>query len=562
MNPILITASQLVSLLEALYTLCIDYKDNGADRRPDSETEQELKHLQKPVITQWGKDLPALRDSFNAALSGRGKAEQLALLGEELRQEFQSLRSNERYTARELEVLKALISYLRTDSEVALKKIEKFAGLINNPYISKRMAPKVGTQRKTSESLRQLVYELVGRDDTALTMDEAKQVKDLKPEEYKQYLTYRREHNQIWKDAAVGYVRNSGHSTVPYEELLEFLHANGIDHMLPLGFTGQVDDLLRMYTHDGHLIDGVPSVITYPSVEMNLKYGKPGGADYVFLAIKSDGQGSAPFYTTDYKKARARSKFSKVADLLPKIQSMQKKWFNLVRKFNPQDIRCVAAVELEILYEFSARVGSMGNAAGGQSTYGVSTLLVKHASVDSAGNVVLRYKGKDGVNTVHKILKADPNQRYVAAAIMQMLQGKTAKDPLFTYVKPTGRPIRVTGTQVNALFRSMGAPEGVTVHKLRTARGTHVFQQLMQEVFDKKPPKDEHSAMDTFRKMAEAVGKILNHVRRGQTGQKVTGTTALNAYIDPSAQLLYWNTLGFRIPAYLEKYSKEIESDN
>jgi len=545
MNPILVTASQLVSLLEALYTLSIDYKDNGAERRPDEETEQELKHLQKPVIAQWGKELPALRNAFNAALTGRSKAEQLALLGEELKQEFQSFRSNERYTSRELEILKALITYLRTDSEIALKKIEKFAGMMNNPYIS-----------KPSESLRQLVYELVGRDDTALTLDEAKQVKDLKPDAYKQYLLYRREHNQIWKDAAVSYVRNSGHSTVPYEELLAFLHANGIDHMLPLGFTGQVDDLLRMYTHDGHLINGVPSVITFPSVEMNPKYGKPGGADYVFLAIKSDGQGSAPFYTMDYKKAQARQKFSKVADLLPKLQSMQKKWFNLVRKFNPQDIRCVAAVELEILYEFSARVGSMGNAAGGQSTYGISTLQVKHASVDSGGNIVLRYKGKDGVNTVHKILKANANQKYVAAAIIQMLQGKTAKDPLFTYVKPTGRPIRVTGTQVNALFKSMGAPNGTTVHKLRTAKGTHVFQQLMQEVFEKKPPKDEKAAMVVFQKMAEAVGKILNHVRNGASGTKVTGTTALNAYIDPAAQLMYWQTLGFRIPAYLEKFDQ------
>jgi hypothetical protein len=556
MNPMLITASQLISLLEGLFVLVIDYKDNGADRRPDSETETELKHLQRPVISQWGKELPALTNAFNAALSGRNKGEQLALLGEEIRQEFQTYRGNQRYTARELEVLKALVAYLRTDSEVALKKIEKFAGLMNNPYISKRMAPKVGTQHETSESLRQLVYDLVGRDDTALTMDEAKQVKDLKPEEYKQYLLYRREHNQIWKDAAVNYVRQSGHNTVPYEELLAYLHANGIDHMLPLGFTGQVDDLLRMYTHDGHLIDGVPSVITYPSVEMNERYGKPGGADYVFLAIKSDGGGSAPFYTQDYKKARARAKFSKVADLLPKIQSMQKKWFAMVKKFNIEDIRSVAAVELEILYEFSARVGSMGNAAGGSSTYGISTLLVKHATVDGTGNIVLRYKGKDGVNTVHKILKADPNQKYVAAAIMQMMQGKQPKDPLFTYVKPTGRPIRVNGTQVNALFRSMGAPEGTTVHKLRTAKGTHVFQQLMQELFEKKPPKDEKAAMEAFKKMGEAVGKILNHVRRGQTGQKVTGTTALNAYIDPSAQLLYWNTLGYRIPAYLEKFDK------
>jgi hypothetical protein len=134
------------------------------------------------------------------------------------------------------------------------------------------------------------------------------------------------------------------------------------------------------------------------------------------------------------------------------------------------------------------------------------------------------------------------------------MQDKTPNDPLFTVLKPTGRWARVTAGQVNNLFRAMGAPEGVTVHKLRTARGTHVWNELMNEALEKKPPKDEKTAMAVFKKLAEAVGKILNHVRRGAGGQKVTGTTALNAYIDPSAQLYFWNSLGFRIPKYLEKY--------
>jgi hypothetical protein len=553
-NPALITASQLTSLLEVLFVLVIDYKDNGPERKPDSETAAELQHLAKPAIAQWGKQLPALRDSVNAAINGRSKAEQLALLGQEVSQEFQNFRSNERFTGQEIEVLKALGSYLRTDSEVALKKLEKLAGIVNNPFVSKRMAPKVGTQRKTSDSLRQLVFEMVGRDDTALTLDEAQQVKELHPDLYKQYLVFRKEHNQIWKDAAVNYVRQSGHKTVPYEEMLAYLHANGIDHMLPVGFTGQVDDLLRMYTHDGHLIDGVPNAVTFPEIVMNPHYGRPGGGDFVFQAMRSGGGAGPYFYTTDYKKAAAREKFEKVADLAPKIESMQKKWFQLVKKFNPQDIRCVCAVVLEILYEFSARVGSLKNAAGGKSTYGVSTLLVKHCSVDGGGNITLRYKGKDGVNTVHKLMKGDANQKFVITALMQLLQGKNMNDRLFTVVKPTGKFVPVGGGQVNTLFKMLGAPEGTTVHKIRTFRGTHLFNQLVAEVFEKKIPKDEKQAMVVFKKIAEEVGKLLNHVRRGASGTKVTGTTALNAYIDPSAQIAYWRQLGFRIPKYLERF--------
>lgn len=553
-NPTLITASQLVSLLEICFVLAIDYMDNGPERKPDSETLTEIKHLARPAIAQWGTQLPALKDSINAAIQGRNKAEQLAMLGQEIKQEFQTFRANERFTAQEIEVLNALGAYLRTDSEVALKKLQRLAGIVNNPFVSKRLAPKVGKQKGASDSLRQLVYEMVGRDDTALTLDEAKQVKELHPDLYKQYLTFRKEHSDVWKAAAVNYVRQSGEHHVPYEEMLAYLHANGIDHMLPLGFTGMVDDQLRMYTRDGHMIDGVPNAVTFPEIVMNPTYGRAGGGDFVFQAHRSGGGLGPYFYTVDYKKAAARDKFAKVAELLPKLESMEKKWFNLVKKFNPADPRCVCAVVLEILYEFSARVGSLKNAAGGQSTYGVSTLLVKHASIDSAGNVILRYKGKDGVNTVHRIMHNDPQQKFVAQAILQLVQGKQPKDRLFTVVKPTGRLTPISAALVNQLFRMMGAPEGVTVHKIRTARGTHLFNQLVGELFEKKPPKDEKQAMDAFKKISEAVGKLLNHVRRGQSGTKVTGTTALNNYIDPSAQLAYWRQLGFRIPKYLERF--------
>jgi len=553
-NPMLISASQLVNLLEVLYVLVVDYIDNGPERKPDSETKQELDHLYKSAIQQWGSQLPALRDALNAAIAGHSKAEQLALLGQEIKQEFQNFRANDRFTSQEIEVLNALGSYLRTDSENALKKIQKMAGIVHNPFISKRMSPQEGTQKHTSDNLRQLVYEMVGRDDTALTLDEAKQVKELHPELYKEYLHYRKEHNQIWKDTAVSYVRKSGHKTVPYQEMIEYLHANGIDHMLPTGFTGLVDDMLHMYTRDGHLIDGVPNAVTFPEVVMNEKYGRPGGGDYVFQAMRSGGGPGPYFYTSDYKKAAAREKFSKVADLAPKIESMQRKWFGLVKKFNPQDIRTVAAVILEILYEFSARVGSLGNAAGGQSTFGVSTLLVKHVAVDSAGNIVLRYKGKDGVNTIHRIQRNDAQQKFVAQAIIQLLQGKSPKDRLFTVVKPNGKALPVSGGQVNQLFKSLGAPEGVTVHKLRTFRGTHLFNELVGQVFEKKVPKNEKEAMVLFKKIAEQVGKLLNHVRRGANGTKVTGTTAHNAYIDPEAQIAYWRQLGYRIPRYLEKF--------
>jgi hypothetical protein len=154
---------------------------------------------------------------------------------------------------------------------------------------------------------------------------------------------------------------------------------------------------------------------------------------------------------------------------------------------------------------------------------------------------------------VHKLIKADATQKYVIAALMQLLEGKQPKDRVFTVDKGT-RKIPVNANVVNAYFKSLGAPEGITVHKIRTTRGTHLFIELMEKVME-KPPKDERKALEIFTKMGEQVGKLLNHVRTmASGGTKVTGTTALQNYIDPTVQIQYWRTLGMRIPKFLEKF--------
>jgi hypothetical protein len=235
---------------------------------------------------------------------------------------------------------------------------------------------------------------------------------------------------------------------------------------------------------------------------------------------------------------------------------MQRKWFQQVKRFRPDNVSCVAAVILELLFEFSARIGSVGNSAGGKSTFGIATLLVKHMMVDAAGNVVLRYRGKDAVPAAHKLMKADPVQKYVIAALMQLMHGKQPNDRLMTVVKGN-RLLLVGGGAVNTYFKSLGAGD-VTVHKLRTYRGTTMFGQLMEKALE-KPIKDEAKAMAIYKKMGELVGKQLNHVRRGANGTKVTGVTALSNYIDPAIQIAFFTQLGFRPPRSLERFMNDEE---
>jgi len=67
-------------------------------------------------------------------------------------------------------------------------------------------------------------------------------------------------------------------------------------------------------------------------------------------------------------------------------------------------------------------------------------------------------------------------------------------------------------------------------------------------------PKNLAQAKAAYKAAAEAVGKSLNHIRASSTGDKVTGVTALNSYVDPGLQILYWQELGYPVPAKLQKF--------
>lgn len=553
----LLTASRVTPLLELLYVILVD-KSQGSGGRPDDGTALEINTLAKEVLPVWQQALPTLRENLLSILKGKNKAEALQQLGMAIKSIMPHGKADKEIPTEDLDLLATLGNYFRTDSPNALAKLTKYASLTKSPWVVQRLAPKVGNQQNTKQALEQLVDSLVGRKDTALTIEEAARVKAGRPDDYSAYLALRKTFNQAWKDALVSFIRKSGGDKVPYQDAVEYLKLNGIDHLMPSGFTGMIDDLSRLYTKNGKAIDGVPNAVTFPTVTMNPNYGKEDGGDWVFMANRVDGSPGPYFYTSDFKKGQSKAKFSKVADLSKKMEGMRKKWFARVKQFDITHPECVTAVVLEILFEFAARIGSLGNKAGGQSTYGVATLLVKHAVIDPAGNITLRYKGKDGVATIHKLLKSDPYAKFVLVALHQLLANKDQKERIFTYEK-NGKHVPISPAQVNQYFRACGAPEGVTVHKIRTYMGTKIFSELMAAQFEKtKQPQTEKEAMVIFQAMAEAVGKKLNHVRRGASGTKVTGTTALNAYIDVAAQLLYFHTLNIRVPKYLEKFSENM----
>jgi hypothetical protein len=554
--PTLIIASRITPLLQLFYVLLVDYLESGKNK-PDSDTTLEINALAKDIIPVWEKALPSLREGLMQIQRGRNKEAVYQRLGEEIKALMEGAKNDQEVPFEDLELFKAFGAFFRTQSESAISKLVKFASASESPWVVQRLAPTATDQASTRKQLETLVQGLVGRKDSALTLDEAKQLSETNPEEYKAYLLLRRAFNQSWKDALVSYIRKSGKDKVPYTDALNYLKMNGIDHLMSTGFDGFIDDRSRLYTNKGKMIDGMPNAVTFPTIVMNPTYGKPDGGDWVFRADRKDGGRGPTYYTSDFKKDTAQKKFKKVADLTGKIDGMRKRWFANVRKFEPTSAKDVVSVVLEILYEFSARIGSVGNKAAGQSTYGVATLLVKHAIIDPSGNITLKYKGKDGVATTHKLLKSDNDQRFVIHALDILLTNKEPNERIFTVETAGGKKRPITSTEVNGYFKAVGGGE-TTVHKLRTVKGTHIFTTLMNDLLNSnKRPKTEKEALAALKKMSEAVGKALNHVRRMAGTTKVTGTTALANYISPEVQIFFFRQLGFRIPKFLEKFDAQ-----
>lgn len=138
--------------------------------------------------------------------------------------------------------------------------------------------------------------------------------------------------------------------------------------------------------------------------------------------------------------------------------------------------------------------------------------------------------------------------------VLEASEDRAPSEPLWTY-NWNGRTRPMTPQLVNKWFRKSGAT--VTVHKLRHVKGTQVFKELLAEneakIFNRKTPMSQGEADKTLKFLATKVGAILGHVRGVGEGQKVTGATALQAYIDPAVILDYYSRLNLRPPKAFAK---------
>jgi hypothetical protein len=404
-------------------------------------------------------------------------------------------------------------------------------------------------QREVDAQLSKFTQKVWKKAPDAITLEDKEGLRAKDPEGYKTFLRLNRERGQAVKD----FVRNAvlteaatgEHLMAPVQKIVRMLNDNKIAHKIPT-FKGFIGPNMELYTSERKKLNGNVT----GRVELNPEYDPKKDNTFVFLHYPLFGKGDPQrIYTVDFKQGTTAKKFGVVGSLVSVIDEVRAKWLKDLKG----DIKLestVCALILEIIYITSARIGSTRGATG------ISSLLVKEFSTRAASSFSLIYTGKKGIKQKHVIPRNTVVTKHLFALLEKLSIGKKPNDLLMTY--GNGRP--VTGTKVNNYLRSLGVPEGVTVHKFRHARGTSLAKKVLDKhPFGKGTKVTDAAANKWILEALKKVGTELGHMN----GDKVTATTAIQNYIDPSILKDWFESLGVRpnnaIQAAINKAGKAVE---
>lgn len=352
--------------------------------------------------------------------------------------------------------------------------------------------------------------------------------------EHQDYLDMRRQRKAIADKAIANIVRASGEHIVDVDVIREQM--NGVQHDIPDWFVGKIDDKGNYFTTDGLQLLNKP----IGEGHMNPNY-KEGSTVYYCQYKAPFAQNMSNVYTIAARTEGRVQSFNVVQNMLPDVTKYVKKWLPDLAK-GPGSLRGVAAAVCETIYQTSARIGSTRANTAGETTYGISTLLRKHALFNDQ-RVILKYIGKKGGAQKHIIKFDDQRSQMLHAALDEFLFEKKPTEYIFTF---RGKPL--SNSQVNGYLRELGFPEGFTIHKFRKLRGTAMAKVLM----DKCPFGGRARDADVnawIEKQCLNIGKELGHM----AGEKVTATTAIANYIDPSVFLPVYEKTNTRPNSKIQK---------
>lgn len=377
----------------------------------------------------------------------------------------------------------------------------------------------------------------------SFSSEQLAELREQKDVQYKAVVSAKRAGKTVVADYIKQYCRSAGKTFVDYAALYASVEAQQLSHTLPSGFEGFIDEFSQLYTRYGKKIAGFPSNAT---VEMNPQYSVADDC-YVFTARSELARSTTYFYTQDYKNTSKQNKFSVVEKLSKCIDTIRSKW---IRKLKESDPCFEEAAVLELIYHTQARIGSSGNATLDKRTgkylrtYGMSTLLRKHVSIVDDSYVLFEYPGKaaykgDVVHLQSHKFYPDSDSSKLLFKWLKKQSAKPEDERLFS----------TTAERVRDLLKELGAPEGASVHKLRTLKGTLMMKERIKTHPFKQKKTSATAVNKWLKEQALGVGIQLGHM----SGEKYTASTAIAHYIDPVAMLRLYREAGVAPPKTMLK---------
>jgi hypothetical protein len=446
-------------------------------------------------------------------------------------------------------ILNNLFTFFNRGSDNAYDFIVNNVHALGDNDLNALMEPKFnGDPRAEAKKLARIVQKH-GDNGHQITDETTEHLKENDPEALNDY---RRQYNLVRNAARVEIkklVRSTGKPTVRADQIKTGLEQVGLPtHYIPKGFEkGSFDQDMNQYAPNGERLS-----VNVPAGSW-IKWHPAG------VKLKSIGEYQTPFmakpaglYTMKHTTGILQEKkYGDVENNLENIDKLKARW---VKDSKSSDSKIALLGNMVLtMYYLGVRVGNPSNETAGEQTFGLTTFTVGH--VHKRGDeLIFSFAGKSGIKHDLKLDPVDGIRWDIVKFIEKKMQGKSRRDPLWTY---GNRTASISSSSVNQYLKETGWSGSAKT--FRTVRGT----SLMEDLLEKAPDRfnSRQNAIDFMIKTLTNVGDKLGHKRTNKDGKlETTWMTAASAYVNPQLIIEFFHKHNVNpMPNWAEKLQRVAE---
>lgn len=387
--------------------------------------------------------------------------------------------------------------------------------------------------------LKSVVEEISGRKDSiALSFKEYKKLIEKNKSSAEKYVSKYNELMRLFINRLRYIFKTSGETTLTLSKLNKGLESANFPKM----FSQDSEDIsfdaaLNIYAKNGTRLSGRLDPYKV-EITINPQYDYKNDTNYVLTFQAFGAEGKQFMYSIDYKRKMNKMKYEKVWKVIEDIETYRKKWLKFIDSDDFKSKTC--AVACEVVFQTTMRIGTPGNKSKGEDTFGLLTLEKRHISLSGDSKIEFDFLGKGGGSMTYSL-----EDKRISKYFHNILKNKNSKDSVF----------KISGEDLNK-FINGELHMNITVHKFRTLKATqYVYKHLIEKFPFKKPAEtSQKEKLAYLQKILLEVGEMLKH----HSGDKVTTSTALKNYIDPSVIKKYYELCKMELPKQVQQL---LESD-